>query len=140
MAERVSEGACVRKTPCASCPYRRGVPSGVWAEAEYAKLAKYDGEIFEQVQQQAEGLFFCHQDDGSLCAGWVGHRKDPSDLLALRVALVEGRADLSVLDYRTDVPLFDSGRAAAEHGIAELRSPSRKAREVIDKVRRKNGR
>jgi hypothetical protein len=27
-----------RKTPCASCPYRRDCPSGVWSEDEYAKL------------------------------------------------------------------------------------------------------
>jgi len=132
----VSEPACVRKTPCASCPYRRGVPSGVWAASEYAKLEKYDGEIYEQVGNQAGGLFFCHSDNQDLCAGWVGHRKDPVDLLALRLALSDGRVDLSAIDYRTDVPLFESGKEAAAHGIADIRNPSTEAQKVIEKITR----
>ena len=32
----------VRPKPCASCPYRCDVPSGVWHPDEYAKLEVYD--------------------------------------------------------------------------------------------------
>ena len=28
----------VRSQPCSSCPYRKDVPSGVWAHHEYEKL------------------------------------------------------------------------------------------------------
>lgn len=34
--------------PCASCPYRRDVPEGVWHPEEYSKLRAYDGSTGEQ--------------------------------------------------------------------------------------------
>ncbi|WP_336794377.1 DUF6283 family protein [Gordonia malaquae] len=46
--------------PCESCPYRRDVPSGVWAESEYEKLRAYDAPTGEQPVR----LFLCHQYDG----------------------------------------------------------------------------
>ena len=32
----------VLKSPCATCPYRRDVPAGIWHPTEYAKLAEFD--------------------------------------------------------------------------------------------------
>lgn len=63
--------------PCASCPYRRDVPSGVWHPDEYTKLRRYD----EDTSQQPAGLFICHQTDAEndarrVCAGWVGCHGD----------------------------------------------------------------
>lgn len=123
-----------RPNPCASCPYRRDVPSGIWSAEEYAKLPAYDGEITEQAAAGAFALFDCHQTDGSLCAGWVGHRTEPADLLAVRVGLADGRVDPDVGEYRTDVPLFASGAEAAAHGRSGIADPSAAAVRAISKV------
>lgn len=122
-----------RKTPCASCPYRKNVPSGVWDESEYEKLPQYDGDIPEQT---TTSIFMCHQQDGCICSGWFAHR-EPTDLLAVRLGLAMGRLDPSVLDYTTDVPLFESGAAAAEHGMKDIMKPSENAGKVIRKMVRK---
>ena len=121
-----------RKTPCASCPYRKSVPSGVWHPEEYAKLERYDGDT----AYQPPNLFMCHQGEGDICSGWLAHR-DPADLLAVRIAVSVGTVDPDVFDYTTTVPLFESGREAAEHGIREERTPSPKAVETISKIVRK---
>nr|WP_239003987.1 DUF6283 family protein [Nocardia panacis] len=59
--------------PCASCPYRRDVPSGIWHESEYNKLRSYDLDT----AYQPTALFECHQTEpdtpaARMCAGWVG--------------------------------------------------------------------
>jgi hypothetical protein len=121
-----------RKTPCASCPYRRDVPSGVWDASEYEKLPRYDGDPAFQNPR----AFDCHQADGHLCAGWLGHR-DPYDLLAVRIGILHGTIDPACVDYTTDVPLFASGAEAAAHGMREIAHPGPKARTTIDKVLRR---
>lgn len=125
-----SEPAKPRKTPCASCPYRKNVPSGVWDESEYVKLLAYDGETFEQT---ATGVFMCHQQDGCVCSGWLGHR-DPYDLLAVRLGIMRGVIDRDSIEYSTDVPLFESGAEAAEHGLQNIEKPGPAAQEVIAKI------
>jgi hypothetical protein len=125
-----SSPAKPRKSPCGSCPYRKNVPSGVWDESEYQKLAGYDGETFEQ---DATATFLCHQADGCACSGWLGHR-NPENLLAVRLGLMRGVLDPSCLDYTTDVPLFESGAAAAEHGMKNFRKPREDAMLVISKI------
>ncbi|WP_230854502.1 DUF6283 family protein [Arthrobacter terrae] len=125
-----------RKSPCASCPYRKNVPSGVWDGSEYQKLPGYDGEIHEQ---KTASIFMCHQQDGCVCSGWLGHRSEPGDMLAVRLGLMRGSLDLGCLDYTTNVPLFDSGAAAAEHGLADVQSPGRKAQAVISKIANRRG-
>lgn len=130
------EPARPRKNPCASCPYRKNVPSGIWDECEYEKLPRYDGEMHEQ---SATAVFMCHQnDDGSVCSGWLAHR-DPADMLAVRIGLLQGEMDPVCLDYSTDVELFESGTAAAEHGMKDIEKPSPAAIGVMDKIERKRG-
>lgn len=119
-----------RKTPCASCPYRRSVASGIWSSDEYSKLERYDGDIPDQT---AMGVFLCHQQDGCVCAGWLGHR-DPTELLAVRLAFASGHLAADSLEYSTTVPLFSSGREAAEHGMAEYTAPGKKAVATIEKL------
>jgi len=125
-----------RKRPCASCPYRKDVPSGVWDEEEYDKLPLYDGEIAEQAEKGGVAAFGCHQGDGSICSGWLGHR-DPLDLLAVRLGISNGRLDESCAEYTTTVPLFESGAEASEHGKREIENPSEKAASTIGKIVRK---
>lgn len=125
--------------PCVSCPYRCDVPSGVWELAEYAKLPRYDLETW----QQPTGMFGCHQADGKLCAGWVA-TIDVAESFAVRLALAKGAltpAEAEALDeYETDIPLFESGRAAAEHGCRDWKSPGRDAIGMITKMEVKRSR
>lgn len=118
------------KVPCGSCPYRRDVPAGLWHESEYDKLPNYD----EPTWAQPPALFMCHQQDGCLCGGWLlTHGTD--NLLALRFHARQ--LDPSVWDYAPDVPVFNSGREAAEHGKSQIDNPSPAARRKIDGLIRK---
>jgi hypothetical protein len=123
--------------PCNSCPYRRDVPSGVWDEAEYAKLPPYD-EV--ETMAQPTGAFLCHQQDGRLCAGWVAVH-DMNESLGLRLIAAVARmtpAEVdAVIDYETDVPLFSSGAEAALHGLREVERPSVQARRLIERLERR---
>ncbi len=120
------------KAPCGTCPYRRDVPAGVWDASEYAKLPRYDGSTGDQLMMGATGLFFCHQNDGHLCAGWVG-RHDMRHNLAVRFWPVAPE----VFDYVSPVPLFASGMEAAAHGMSGIDAPDRDARLAISKLARK---
>lgn len=124
-----SQPAKPRKTPCASCPYRCQVPSGVWDASEYEKLPAYDGETWEQSAR----VFMCHQGDGAVCSGWLGHR-DPSDLLAVRIGIATGNLDPECAEYRTSVRLFESGAEAAVHGVKHIEDPDGRARDTIEKI------
>ncbi|QNO01135.1 hypothetical protein [Mycobacterium phage CELFI] len=124
--------------PCASCPYRRDVPSGIWAEQEYVKLPQYDADM----PYQPTGLFQCHQNERNdpharLCAGWVGTH-GPDNLLSLRLASAFGSMSPDELDatydYTTTVPLFSSGAEAAAHGIEAIDAPDEDAEEAIAKI------
>lgn len=122
--------------PCGSCPYRQDVPSGVWDREEYDKLPEYD----QETATQPVGVFLCHQQNGSICAGWCGVH-DMNEALSIRLAVSMGKitpedAD-TILDYTTPVPLFGTGQEAAEHGLAALDRPDADARKVIDKLTRK---
>jgi hypothetical protein len=122
--------------PCISCPYRRDVPSGVWAANEYDKLPRYD----EPTWSQPPAVFLCHQVDGRVCAGWAGCH-DTDELLSLRVAGVSESMTMEEIeatrDYVSPVPLFASGAEAREHGLAELETPSVEAGELAQRILRK---
>lgn len=117
--------------PCASCPYRKDVPSGIWDPAEYDKLPDYDGEIIEQLEKGGVGTFMCHQRDGRLCAGWVACH-GPHNLFAMRLSA--RRIDPSVWNYKTDVPVFESGAAARDHGMRDFLQPGERARRLMAKL------
>lgn len=127
--------------PCASCPYRRDVPSGIWAAEEYAKLPAYDRETMGQPPQ----VFLCHQnerdsDRSRVCAGWAGCH-DGGHLLALRFASIGGSmtpdAIEATMDYRSPVPLFRSGAEAAAHGMVQIRRPGTRAVKTMGKIARR---
>ncbi|MDL4812763.1 DUF6283 family protein [Actinomadura opuntiae] len=129
--------------PCASCPYRRDVPSGVWAASEYDKLRRYDAPTFAQ----PPGVFLCHQQNrdavgARLCGGWAGVH-DGANLLALRIAVADGRLSPeerdAVVGYESPVPLFASGAEAAAHGVAEIAAPGERAVAAMSKIARVRG-
>lgn len=123
-----------RERPCSSCPYRRGVPSGIWSADEYDLLPLFDGATGEQALAGAFHPLQCHQADGQLCAGWTGCH-DMAENLAIRLHAAE--LDIpAILDYLCPVPLFSSGAEAAEHGKRDIEDPSPAARAVIAKLAR----
>lgn len=115
--------------PCGSCPYRRDVPGGVWDASEYLKLPKYDGGTVDQFLKGGTGLFFCHRNDGHLCAGWVGCH-DMGHAIAVRLNPVHP----STFDYVSPVPLFGSGAEAALNGLLDIEAPSPAALRIIAKL------
>lgn len=121
-----------RLQPCETCPYRRDVPSGVWAWHEYAKLADYD----KPTARQPVAWFGCHTNPELVCHGWaVTHGANPKrghELLSLRLAAVLGDP-LDAIPAPT-VPLFTSGAAAAAHGMRSIENPDRKARRAIQGI------
>lgn len=121
------------EAPCKSCPYRRDVPSGVWAASEYEKLPKYDGEMVEQLMNGATGLFLCHQRNNALCGGWLACHGS-QNLLAMAIGshLVEPET----FDYQTDVPVFSSGAEACAHGLRNIEEPDDDAVRVINRLER----
>ena len=125
------------KRPCASCPYRCDVPSGVWDASEYAKLVAYDE---PDTWAQPAAVFMCHQRDERLCAGWVAVH-DMEESLSVRIAASTGLLDehalAAVREYSTDVPLFASGAQAAIHGLREIERPGQRAGDDIRKIVRK---
>jgi len=108
----------------------------VWAASEYLKLPRYDGDIMEQIGKDGIALFYCHQQDGNLCAGWVGcHNK--TDNAALRINA--HRVTPETFDYESPVPLFSSGTEAALHGLSGVEDPSPEAKRLVDKLSDKLG-
>jgi Family of unknown function (DUF6283) len=120
-----------RKKPCASCPYRRDCPSGLWAEHEYGKLADYDKPTWDQPPV----IFACHLSAGDeACAGWVACH-DMHENLGLRLEVLKRTADADAfLGYTTEVPVFTSGAEAAEHGKREIGNPTPRARAAIARI------
>jgi hypothetical protein len=112
------------------------VPSGVWAAEEYEKLPLYDADTPDQPM----AAFYCHQQDGRLCAGWVGCH-DMINNLGLRVGASMGQLSVeeyqAAVEYTTPVPLWSSGTEACAHGLARIADPEPKAHKVIDKLTRK---
>lgn len=110
----------IRSQPCSACPYRRDVPSGVWAAECYDLLPPYDAPTGEQPPNP----FGCHATPGFQCHGWAvvhSNRGHEHDLLALRLLEFMGEAiDLPL----ATTPMFASGAEAAEHGKAEIEHPS----------------
>lgn len=103
----------ITRSPCVSCPYRRDVPSGIWASEEYDKIVPYDNATWLQPPR----VFMCHQADGCLCRGWLDVHG--GELLGLRLGCAKAEA--------------------AKHGRRSIKRPGRKAREMVSKIERKRG-
>lgn len=117
----------VRPEPCQFCPYRKDVPSGVWSKEDYEKLPPYDNET----ALQPHSTFQCHESPGCLCSGWVNthEQRQGHELLSVRLlSMREGAIDLS---KKCSIPLFESGTAAAKHGMKNFKKPCKKARTAM---------
>jgi Family of unknown function (DUF6283) len=122
----------IRPTPCEACPYRCDVPSGLWAAHEYEKLREYDA----PTAQQPFAAFHCHASPEVICSGWAQvhqNRGHENELLALRIH------PSGPLPPRV-VELFESGNAAADHGMAEIHDPSPESLAMIARLVAKHDR
>ncbi len=122
----------IRQHPCAACPYRCDVASGVWAAEEYDKLVQYDA----PTSYQPLASFSCHATPEKLCHGWaVVHmsRGTEYDLLALRLVQIHGRLEIPL----AALPLFASGQEAADHGRRDIEEPSETAVNTMERLKRK---
>jgi Family of unknown function (DUF6283) len=118
--------------PCESCPYRRDVPAGLWAAHEYEKLPDYD----RITPYQPLAMFYCHQQDGRLCAGWLACHgvSGPGGLLSVRVSTFTPEEIAAINGYETDVEVFGSGTEAALHGLSGVVHPDERAVGMIEKL------
>lgn len=116
----------IRPAPCEACPYRKDVPSGIWAPHEYMKLHDYD----KPTHEQPPASFACHAGPDQMCHGWAvvhSNRGHENQLLALRIR------GITVVP-KAAVPLFKSGTDAAVHGLRDVRRPKKAARDMMDKL------
>jgi Family of unknown function (DUF6283) len=123
----------VRVKPCGACPYRKDVPSGVWAAEEYEKLRPYDRPTPEQ---PFEG-FSCHATPEYYCNGWVfchTSRGHAYDLISLRFSPPSNWPEPS------EHELFGSAAEAADHGQADAELPGEAALAAIERLSRRYGR
>jgi len=129
----------IRKESCTACPYRRDVPSGVWAASEYEKLAEYDRETFDQPL----AAFYCHATPEVYCHGWavvgekVNERDHGRDLFALRLAGLQGHFNRQDPMPQEGAPLFDSHTEACEHGKRDIEHPSQEALDTVARLQGK---
>jgi hypothetical protein len=90
---------------------------------------------------QPHAAFYCHQQDGRLCAGWVACHTAQHHGHVLAIRLMRGDHDTRAIEtYTTDVPVFESGMEAAIHGISEVAHPGQEALKMIDRLERKAAR
>lgn len=112
----------VRARSCVACPYRRDVPSGIWAAEEYEKLRKYDRPTWEQPPIG----FLCHATSDFYCHGWAAVHGDHALVFRLDPPDGEIRAG--------NTPLFTSGAEAVDHGQADVDRPGRAAVRMIEQL------
>lgn len=92
---------------------------------------------------QPTAVFLCHQQEKDeatrLCSGWVGTH-DIGQLLSLRLTHAMDALSDEVLEklcyYNSPVPLFSSGREAAEHGLLDIDNPGEEAERIAQKIAR----
>lgn len=126
----------VAKSPCASCPYRRDVPSGIWHRDEYEKLREYDRDGSDG-QIPPIAVFHCHKELDTkvptVCRGWLTVH---SESIAVRFAQITGLIDPMAIYAKVKEKLYRSGNEAADAGEKGIKRPSRAARSMAEKLLR----
>lgn len=125
----MSEKLAMNREPCASCPYRRDTPPGIWDASEYRKLPAWD------TQWGGNGVFLCHHtpliDRKTVCRGWIVVHGN--NLQARMTAM--GGVELTEENVKpTQAPLYDSGSQACRAGLRGVSRPKPEAKAVIQKL------
>ena len=146
MEEEASKYATRRK-PCASCPYLKSTPSGVWAAEEYTRLCKYDGDMGSQLMEGGNGLFMCHQNNGEettpcMCRGWTDTH-GAENLVAICLSLSSGGGGSKFPDdlwEHSGADVYASGQEACDAGMRDIEQPQELAKKTQSLLLRKNKR
>lgn len=125
----MSEKLAMHREPCASCPYRRDTPPGVWAAEEYRKLPAWDQWF------GGGGVFLCHHstvvERKTVCRGWlVVH----GDNMIARLTAMNGVELTEENQKMTQQPLYRSGAEACRAGLRGVQKPKADAVQVIQKL------
>ena len=122
------------KEPCASCPYRRDTPPGIWDASEYEKLRHYV-EPFPETGLPILAPFLCHLSpqlkEKAICRGWLAVERDS---VAARIALIQQTIPLDEFKGAPHAALYATGAEAAEAGLAGIEEPSDAARRCIHRL------
>ena len=125
------------RTPCSTCPFRRDTPPGIWAAEEYRKLPAYDPDA-SLIPELS--VFHCHQENATgvptVCRGWLACFG--WDIVAIRLAVARGTIPAEEVSAQCSVPLYSSGAEACKVGVAGVRRPGRKARQLAAKLTRRS--
>jgi hypothetical protein len=121
------------RKPCKSCPYRKDVPLGTWAQEEFDNLLAQDADPIRG------SMFGCHKyrhrpDEAHVCAGWLLDQKSrnlPST--PLRIALIRSEEAQRAIEEVTDggLELYDS--------IEEMTEADRRTNDAIDRAVARRG-
>lgn len=114
--------------PCATCPFRKDTPPGIWSAEEYKRLSAWDGGGIEGMNRS---VFLCHSastpERQFACRGWmeVCHQN-----IGVRLSMLRIKFNPSP----TKVPLYKSGMAARRAGLRGVKRPGAKALAAIKKL------
>jgi hypothetical protein len=112
----------IDQRPCATCPYRRDTPPGIWAPEEYLKLPRYD-------RDEIAPVFLCHhRERKTACRGWLSVHRDS---VAVRLAVLTGKIEPEAVHVYVGVDLYWSGAEACRAGLAGVEFPDPGARAAI---------
>jgi hypothetical protein len=144
----MSQKFIVCDKPCATCPYRKDTPPGVWDRSEYEKLPGYDEPIYvigpdgnyRAVREPKMAIFKCHYspslEHDAVCRGWLTvHRES----VAVRLAMAIGTFTPEQVYAEPLVELYASGQEACDAGIAGCDQPSIAAIRKIDALEARLG-
>ena len=120
---------------CASCPYRRDTPSGIWQAEEYEKLRAFDQEVTQL--EDPLSVFLCHQSEvtgrETICRGWLSVHRDS---IAVRVLKIKGAVRCDQVPREAEPLYYATGTEACEAGLAGVEQPSREARHKTETLER----
>src|SRR5947207_7743969 len=89
--------------PCATCPYRKDTPPGIWDKSEYDKLPAWDGRAFHEANTS---IFMCHSanlaGNKAVCRGWLEVHCDNIGVRINTISRIEHNG------IPTKVPLYES--------------------------------
>jgi len=124
----VDEPLHVPDQACASCPYRRDTPSGIWQAEEYEKLRAFDQEVTQL--EDPLSVFLCHQSEvtgrETICRGWLSVHRDS----------IAGAVRCDQVPREAEPLYYATGTEACEAGLAGVEQPSREARHKTETLER----
>ena len=126
-----------RTVPCASCPYRRDAPRGLWHRSEFENLLAQDRDPLFGAE------FGCHEfnrqpkSEHRPCAGWLlDQKKRDIPSIQLRLTLTRNPEALACFEKAdpAGLPLFDSIEEMCRANIGRIKHVKPKEYEIF-KVR-----